>query len=216
MIRKLYGDDNQACGLTINLLTKSDGTKFGKSESGAIYLEPKYTTPYQMYQFLFNQPDSDVEKLLKYLTFFTENEIKNIMQEHNGAPAKHFAQKQLANAIIKDIHGEAELKKCINISESLFAGDLASLDHATLLEALKGTPTFHADKDTYSVIDLLVACNIVSSKSQGRQLVESKAIYVNNELIDKIDVPINKKSALNHHFSYIRKGKKNYYLVIWK
>jgi tyrosyl-tRNA synthetase len=153
---------------------------------------------------------------LKYLTFYTEAEIKKIMSEHHAAPAKHIAQKELAIAIVKDIHGEDELKKCMSTSTSLFNGDIESLDHNALLEALKGTPTFHAKKDTYNIIDLLVESKVVLSKTQARQLVESNAIYINNKLIDKINVTVNKKDALNNHFSYMRKGKKNYYLIIWE
>jgi tyrosyl-tRNA synthetase len=215
MIRKLYGDDHKACGLTLNLLTKTDGTKFGKSEDGAIYLDTKYTSPHSMYQFLINQSDADVEKLLKVLTFYTQDEIKIIMKEHDNDKTQHYAQKKLADAIVGDVHGKTALAVATNVSRTLFTGDVSSLPPKELLEALSGTPTYKASGNKYTIVDLLVAAHVCPSKSNARQLITSKAISVNNKLIDSYDAVIDKVDAIEHKFSYIKKGKKNYFLILW-
>jgi tyrosyl-tRNA synthetase len=215
MIRKLYGDDNNAFGLTLNLLTKLDGTKFGKSEDGAIYLDAKHTSPYKMYQFLINQPDDQVETLLKVLTFYTQDEIKTIMKEHHNDKTKHYAQKKLADAIVSDVHGKKALEDATNVSKTLFTGDINSLPPKELFDALSGTPTYKANGNKYAITDLLVMAGICPSKSNARQLIESGAITVNNQLVTKYDQVVSKDDAVDHKFSYIKKGKKNYFLILW-
>lgn len=218
LIRKKVGEHNLACGMTLNLLTKSDGTKFGKSESGAIYLDANITSPYLMYQFLINQNDADVEKLLLSLTFLSVDEINKLMQKHKEQPWARIAQKELAKQIVTDIHGEKEYEKCVEISLAFFSGKLNELSESDLLLALSGMPNYEADLDLYNICDLLVLLKVCNSKSQARQLVESKSIYVNDKLIDDIHSDIFKKDALgkNNLFTYIRKGKKNYFIVNWK
>jgi tyrosyl-tRNA synthetase len=211
----MYGDDNQACGLTISLLTKTDGTKFGKSESGAIYLDKKYTSPFAMYQFLYNQADADVEKLLKFLTMLSKAEIEHTMNSHNALPAQRIAQTKLAQAIVVDIHGDAEYNRCLKISEALFKGKIESLTNDELYDALTSLTSFVAIQPSYNIVDLLVQCKVCSSKSEGRKLIEIKSIYVNNKLIESFDVEITKATSIDHKFSYIKKGKKNYYLIKW-
>jgi tyrosyl-tRNA synthetase len=215
MIRKLYGDDHNACGLTINLLTKADGSKFGKSEDGAIYLDTKYTSPYKMYQFLINQTDDQVETLLKVLTFYTQDEIKTIMKEHHNDKTQHYAQKKLADAIVSDVHGKKALEEATNVSKTLFIGDIGSLPPKELLDALSGTPTYKANGNKYTITDLLVMAGICPSKSNARQLIESNAISVNNKPITKYDQTVARDEAIDHKFSYIKKGKKNYFLILW-
>jgi tyrosyl-tRNA synthetase len=211
----MYGDDNQACGLTISLLVKADGTKFGKSDSGAIYLDKKYTSPFAMYQFLYNQSDSDVEKLLKFLTMLTKEEINEIMKEHKDSSFLRKAQSKLAQAIVIDIHGQTEYERCVKISQALFKGQLESLTNEELYDALTSLPSFKTTNDSYNVIDLLVACKVCSSKSEGRKLIESKAIFINNKIINSFDATITKTDGIENKFSYIKKGKKSYYLVKW-
>ncbi|GHU47352.1 hypothetical protein FACS1894218_1590 [Bacilli bacterium] len=129
----MYGDDNKACGLTINLLTKEDGTKFGKSEQGAIYLDPKYTSPFAMYQFLINQPDSKVEQLLKFLTFLSKDEIESILKQQTTEPAKRIAQHKLAECIVTDVHGKKAYTDCVTIANVLYKGNIDSLSSDKLL-----------------------------------------------------------------------------------
>ncbi len=214
MIRKVCGDDNNALGLTINLLTKEDGTKFGKSEKGAIYLDSSITSPYQMYQFLVNQTDADVKKLLFALTFISVDEINSIMNAHNEAPFKKTAQKRLAFEIVKDIHGQDVATKCEEISAKLFSGEIASLSHNDLYDALSSTPSITLSKST-NILDVLVELGVCPSKSNARTLVQSKSISINGQLIEDINFIVDKENSIDNKFSYIKKGKKNYFLINW-
>lgn len=199
--------------MTVNLLTKSDGTKFGKSESGAIYLDPKITSPYLMYQFLINQADTDVEKLLLTLTFISVDEIKEIIKKHNENKSLRYGQKILAKTIVSDIHGETEAEKCIKLSEMFFSGKIDELSNEDLLVVLNGMPKIDANEDQYNILDILVLLNVCESKSQARQLIQGKSIFINNKLIDNIDFIVNRADAIQNKFSYIKKGKKNYFLI---
>ncbi|MBP5256916.1 MAG: tyrosine--tRNA ligase [Mycoplasma sp.] len=215
-IRKKTNDNNKSFGMTVNLLTKSDGTKFGKSESGAIYLDPKITSPYLMYQFLINQADTDVEKLLLTLTFISVDEIKEIIKKHNENKSLRYGQKILAKTIVSDIHGETEAEKCIKLSEMFFSGKIDELSNEDLLVVLNGMPKIDANEDQYNILDILVLLNVCESKSQARQLIQGKSIFINNKLIDNIDFIVNRADAIQNKFSYIKKGKKNYFLINWK
>ncbi|MDE7433802.1 MAG: tyrosine--tRNA ligase, partial [Mycoplasmoidaceae bacterium] len=194
IIRKTIGDDNNALGLTTNLLTKADGTKFGKSEKGAIYLDKNITSPYQMYQFLVNQNDKDVEKLVLTFTFYSLKEIAEIVKTHNENPMLHYAQKKLAFAIVKDIHGEQEAIKSEEISKKLFSEEITTIDHKDLFDALSGVPTISV-KDEINVIDLLVALKICNSKSNARTLISSKSISVNSKVIEDFNFKVSKNDA---------------------
>jgi tyrosyl-tRNA synthetase len=211
-IRKLHGQ-TPACCFSLNLLVKPDGTKFGKSESGAIYLDPTITSPYQMYQFLINQEDSMVEILLKRLTFFTKDEIEKILKTHQDNPALRFGQKQLAIAVTTDVHGARECEKAQKISQALFSGELAKLTNDELYVALTGTNVFDAELKEYPLIDLLVNAHVVPSKSEGRKLISQNSIYVNNQLITDFNQKISQRDGIGQKFSYLRKGKKQYFLI---
>ncbi|WEK83212.1 MAG: tyrosine--tRNA ligase [Mycoplasma sp.] len=218
LVRKNFGDDNNALGITLNLLTKADGTKFGKSESGAIYLDPNLTSPYAMYQFLINQTDADVEKLLLALTFIPVNEISQVMEEHQKTPHLRIAQQLLAKTIVSDIHGIDAANQVIKVSQLFFSNQLDQLDHNTLKVCLSSMPSFMATENSYNILDLLVNLKVCNSKSNARTLVSSKSISVNNVVIDDLNAVITKDQALGNQekFSYLRKGKKNYYLINWK
>lgn len=218
LIRKEFGDDNDAFGITVNLLTKSDGTKFGKSESGAIYLDSNLTSPYKMYQFLVNQQDSDVKKLLLALTFYSVNEVEEIMEQHEANKTKRYAQNMLAQAIVKDIHGLEALNKAMHTSELFFSNQLDKLDENTLLDCLNDLPSFNATNDQYNIIDLLINLGVCNSKTNARQLITSNGISVNNQIINDLNTVISKADALGkvNKFSYLKKGKRNYYLINWK
>ena len=217
MIRKAVGDNNNAFGITFNLLTKSDGTKFGKSEGGAFYLDKTITSPYTMYQFLLNQSDADVEKLLKYLTFYSIEEINQIIAEHNQNPSLRIGQKKLADAIVKDIHGEDELNKCHQISQMFFTNSLDQLSAQDLKMALSCVNNFDViGSDSISILDALVGLKVVDSKSKARQLITGKSIYVNNKLVEDINMNVTKSMAIDNEFVYLRKGKKNYFIINFK
>ncbi len=215
LIRKCVGDKNDAFGVTLKLLTKSDGTKFGKSEGGAIYLDPSITHPYVMYQFLINQNDDDVKKLLLALTFLSVEEIEQIASEHKKNKALRIAQKKLAFEIVKDIHGEDICQKCISISNAFFSNQLHKLQSEDLFLALNNMPTTILKQESINIVDFLVTAKIAESKSKARTLILSNAISVNNVLIDSLDFNISKKNAINGKFAYLRKGKKNYFLINW-
>lgn len=202
--------------MTVNLLTKADGTKFGKSESGAIYLDPAITSPYSMYQFLINQTDADVEKLLLTLTFIDIDEIKTIMNKHNEDKSLRYAQKVLAKTIVSDIHGVAKAEKCIKLSDLFFSGQINKLSDDDLFVVLNGMPKFDATQERYNVIDILLALKVCESKTQARQLIQGKSISINNKLIDNISFNVTKVDAIQNKFSYVKKGKKNYFLINWQ
>lgn len=218
LIRKNVGEDNAACGMTLNLLTKADGTKFGKSESGAIYLDPEITSPYQLYQFLVNQTDQDLEKLYMALTFLPVDKIHDILAQHNANKSLRSGQKILAQTITTDLYGQKQAQECARISEIVFSGNLSSLDEKTLLDVLSTIPSYEATSSSYNICDLLVNAKLCPSKSNARQLIQSKSIYVNDKLVDNFNTEITKKNALGttRKFSYLKKGKRNFYLINWK
>jgi tyrosyl-tRNA synthetase len=210
MIRKIFGDDNKACGITINLLTKEDGTKFGKSEKGAIYLDANLTTPFEMYQFLYNQPDNQIEKLLKMLTFLSKKEIEDIMLQHKKEPFKRTAQKTLTQLIIEDIHGKEIYKSCLDISKAFYEGKIETLTNELFNEAIKSLPTTLLKEQKYNVTDLLVLVDVCKSKSQARELIKTKSISINNKIIDSFDFIVEQNT---NKCMIIKKGKKNYFLI---
>ncbi|MDR2829044.1 MAG: tyrosine--tRNA ligase, partial [Mycoplasmataceae bacterium] len=216
MIRKVVGSENKACCFSVPLLLKPDGTKFGKSESGSIYLDPEMTAPFEMYQFFFNQPDSQVEELLKKFTFLKKDEIIEICEKHVKEPSARIAQKALAQQVITDIHGENEYQKCLKISNALYTNSLHDLATNELYSALSGTRKFNAEKNSYSIIELLVEAGICKSKSDARTLIEQKAIFVNNDLVTDINATVSQSNSIEGKFSYIRKGKKDYTLIDFK
>jgi tyrosyl-tRNA synthetase len=166
-----------------------------------------------MYQFLYNQADADVEKLLKFLTMLSKEEIEGIMQKHKTSPAQRVAQNKLAEVIVTDIHGSTEYQRCLKISHALFKGDIESLELNDLYDALTSLPSFMATESTYNIVDLLVLCKACTSKSEGRKLIESNAIHVNGKLVESFDIRVTKMDSIDSKFSYIKKGKKSYYLV---
>lgn len=215
-IRRVVGDDNDACGMTINLLTKADGTKFGKSEKGAIYLDDKLTSPYEMYQFLINQSDADIEKLLKFFSFKSLDFIDEVMKNHLLDPKKRIAQNELGNELVERIHGKQELLRVKNISKSFFENNIINLSFDDLLSVFKNDDQhIYVDKNI-NIVDLLLNMNISKSKREAKELIDSSSIYINDELINNYDFHLTKNNAYKNKFSLIKKGKKNYFLVIWK
>ncbi|MDE5617676.1 MAG: tyrosine--tRNA ligase [Ureaplasma sp.] len=215
MIRKMYGDDNHAFGMTFNLLTTSDGKKFGKSENNAIYLDKNLTSPYQMYQYLINQSDSDVIKLLKCLTMLTKEEIENIEAEQIKNPSLRYAQNALADWILTDIHGIDELNKAKDISKKLFSNEISSIDINDLKNALENVPTTFLVNEQYNIVDLLIALQIAKSKTQARELLSTNAIMVNGNKVNLESFVINKSDCINKEFVVVKKGKRNYFVGKW-
>lgn len=180
LMRRMYGQTD-AYGLTIPLVTKSDGKKFGKSESGAVWLDAEKTSPYEFYQFWINQSDEDVIKFLKYFTFLGKEEIDRLEQSKNEAPHLREAQKTLAEEVTKFIHGEDALNDAIRISQALFSGDLKSLSAKELKDGFKDVPQVTLSNDTTNIVEVLIETGISPSKRQAREDVNNGAIYINGE-----------------------------------
>lgn len=215
LMRRMYGQ-TEAYGLTIPLVTKSDGKKFSKSESGAVWLDADKTSPYEFYQFWINQSDEDVIKFLKYFTFLSKEEIDQLEQSKEEAPHKREAQKALAENVTRFIHGEDALNDAIRISQALFSGDLKSLSAKELKEGFKDVPQVELSKDTTNIIDALIETGIGSSKRQAREDVNNGAIYINGERQQDVNYELTDEDKIEGAFTIIRRGKKKYFMVNYK
>lgn len=215
LMRRMYSQ-TEAYGLTIPLVTKSDGKKFGKSESGAVWLDADKTSPYEFYQFWINQSDEDVIKFLKYFTFLSKEEIDQLKQSKEEAPHKREAQKALAENVTCFIHGEDALNDAIRISQALFSGDLKSLSAKELKEGFKDVPQVELSKDTTNIIDALIETGIGSSKRQAREDVNNGAIYINGVRQQDVNYELTDEDKIEGAFTIIRRGKKKYFMVNYK
>ena len=212
LMRRMYGQ-TEAFGLTIPLVTKSDGKKFGKSESGAVWLDPEKTSPYEFYQFWINQSDEDVIKFLKYFTFLDKEEIDRLEQSKEEAPHLREAQKALAENVTKFIHGEEALNDAIRISKALFSGDLKSLTGKELKEGFIDVPQVSLSSETTNIIEALIETGIATSKRQAREDVNNGAIYINGERQQSVDYELSNDDKIDNEFTIIRRGKKKYFMV---
>ncbi|HCX3575234.1 TPA: tyrosine--tRNA ligase [Staphylococcus aureus] len=212
LMRRMYGQTD-AYGLTIPLVTKSDGKKFGKSESGAVWLDAEKTSPYEFYQFWINQSDEDVIKFLKYFTFLGKEEIDRLEQSKNEAPHLREAQKTLAEEVTKFIHGEDALNDAIRISQALFSGDLKSLSAKELKDGFKDVPQVTLSNDTTNIVEVLIETGISPSKRQAREDVNNGAIYINGERQQDVNYALAPEDKIDGKFTIIRRGKKKYFMV---
>jgi tyrosyl-tRNA synthetase len=207
-----------AVGFTIPLVTKSDGTKFGKTESGNVWLDGRKTTPYQFYQFLMRIPDSDILKMLHFYSALSVAEIAQLENEMKVSPEKRIPQTALAKELTLMVHGEEELKKVEKASTALFSGDLRELDKPMLLEVFSEAPSAkvsRAQMGTLTIVDLLVECKLATSKGMARKDVQGGGVYVNNQRVEKEDMVIKADQLLYQSMVVIRKGKKTYCLVMF-
>ncbi|HDC6182986.1 TPA: tyrosine--tRNA ligase [Staphylococcus aureus] len=212
LMRRMYGQTD-AYGLTIPLVTKSDGKKFSKSESGAVWLDAEKTSPYEFYQFWINQSDEDVIKFLKYFTFLGKEEIDRLEQSKNEAPHLREAQKTLAEEVTKFIHGEDALNDAIRISQALFSGDLKSLSAKELKDGFKDVPQVTLSNDTTNIVEVLIETGISPSKRQAREDVNNGAIYINGERQQDVNYALAPEDKIDGEFTIIRRGKKKYFMV---
>ena len=212
LIRKIHGPEVKCYGFTVPLITRADGTKFGKSESGeALWLDINKTSSYAFYQYLINTEDSKVIEYLKKLTFLSKEEIEELEVSVKEHPEERKAQKALAKAIITFLHGEDEYNKALNISECLFSDKIWSLKADEIISSIKDVPRFDVSDNT-NLIDLLVDNKIVSSKREAREMISGGAISINNTKCTDLDKVITKSDAIEEKVLLIKKGKKNYYL----
>lgn len=213
LIRKKEGSEAKAFGLTIPLMLKADGTKFGKTAGGAIWLDPNKTTPFEFYQFWANTDDRDVVKYLKYFTFLSKEEIEELAEKVETEPHKREAQKKLAEEMTRFVHGEELLEQAKRITAALFTGDIKALTADEIEQGFKEMPTFEATSEAKNIVDWLVDLGIEPSKRQAREDITKGAISVNGERINELEFEINADQAIGGRFIIIRKGKKNYSLV---
>lgn len=213
VIRKTHDEETRAFGITIPLVTKSDGTKFGKTAGRAVWLDAEKTSPYEFYQFWLNTADADVVKYLKIFTFLSHEEIETLAQKVETEPHLREAQKTLAAEMTKLIHGEAGLEQALRITAALFSGDLKSLSVDEMKVAFSGVPSIELPKEAKNIVDLLVEAKISSSKRQAREDVTNGAISVNGEKVKDLDYIIDTKDRMEDAFAIIRRGKKKYHMV---
>ncbi|MED4782023.1 tyrosine--tRNA ligase [Brevibacillus choshinensis] len=213
LIRKKEGHEAKAFGLTIPLMLKSDGTKFGKTAGGAIWLDPNKTTPFEFYQFWANTDDRDVVKYLKYFTFLSKEQVDELAEKVQTEPHKREAQKMLAEEMTRFVHGEEMLEQAKRITAALFTGDIKSLTADEIEQGFKEMPTFEATKESKNIVDWLVDLGIEPSKRQAREDINNGAISMNGERVSDQGLEVTADLAIGGRFVIIRKGKKNYSLV---
>ncbi|MCD8194858.1 MAG: tyrosine--tRNA ligase [Coprobacillus sp.] len=211
LIRKVKGADAEAEVFTVPLITRSDGKKFGKSEQGALFLDPNLTSPYKLYQFFINTTDEEAIRYLKIFTFLSKEEIEEIEKEHNANPGARIGQKRLAKEVCSIIHGEEKTEEAIRMSEVLFSGDIKTLTEEELEDVFSD---YIVDICNPMILeDLLISIGASSSKREAREFCSNNSILVNGDKVVDPQTNINKDNALYNKYTLIRRGKKNYYLV---
>lgn len=215
LIRKKHGADVECYGLTMPLITKADGTKFGKSESGTVWLDKHKTSAYEMYQFLVNSEDEKVIDYLKKLTFLSKEEIDALEEKVKTEPHFREAQKTLAKEVVTFLHGEEEYNKALKITNALFRGNIKELDAGELQDALKG---FEAAEiaDELTLTDTLVQAGIASSKREAREWINQGSIQINGDKVKDVEFIVSSKNAISKGRTLIKKGKRNYFVISQK
>ena len=215
LIRKKHGADVECYGLTMPLITKADGTKFGKSESGTVWLDKHKTSAYEMYQFLVNSEDEKVIDYLKKLTFLSKEEIDALEEKVKTEPHFREAQKTLAKEVVTFLHGEEEYNKALKITNALFKGNIKELDAGELQDALKG---FEAAEiaDELTLTDTLVQAGIASSKREAREWINQGSIQINGDKVKDVEFIVSSNNAISEGRTLIKKGKRNYFVISQK
>ncbi|HEY8911071.1 MAG TPA: tyrosine--tRNA ligase [Desulfosporosinus sp.] len=214
LIRRTSGDQvKEMYGLTMPLVTKSDGVKFGKTESGTVWLDAEKTSPYKFYQFWLNTDDRDAVRFLKYFTFLSIEEINELAEGVEKEPEKRKAQRTLAIEVTKLVHGEDALERAEKISNALFGGGLKNLSAAEIEEGFSDVPSATIENPETGLIDVLIQGGVVTSKRQAREAIVSGAIYINDVRHTDVDTTVPQLERLDGKYLVIRRGKKNYYLI---
>jgi len=215
-------ESGEAFALTCPLITKADGSKFGKTESGNVWLDPKLTSPYKFYQFWLNVSDEDAEKYIKIFTLLGKEEIEALAKEHKEAPHMRILQQRLAKEITCMVHSEDDYNASVAASQILFgkstAEDLAKIDESTFLSVFEGVPTFTIEKqkiaEGVNVVELLAAeTEVFPNKSEVRRTVKGNGLSINKEKVTSQDAVIGNESLINDKYILIQKGKKNYFII---
>jgi tyrosyl-tRNA synthetase len=215
-------DGGEAYALTTNLIKKSDGTKFGKTESGAVWLDPRKTSPYKFYQFWLNASDEDAKNWIRIFTLKNKEEIGSIESEHSAAPHLRALQKALGKDITVRVHGEAEYRNAVEASEILFgnstADSFARLNEDTFLDIFDGVPRFDVSLNELStgipLVEFLAEkTSVFASKGEAKKMLQGGGISLNKQKVEDLTLTINSTHLINKKYIIVQKGKKNYYLI---
>jgi tyrosyl-tRNA synthetase len=222
LIRRKTG--GEAWALTCPLITKADGSKFGKTESGNVWLDPRLTSPYKFYQFWLNVSDADAEKYIRIFTFLKKIEIEELVMKHNEKPHERMLQKTLAREVTTMVHSQKEYESAVEASEILFGKgtfeSLSRLDEETFLSVFEGVPTFHVAQkylqEEIRLAELLVdTAPVFPSRGEFRRTVQGGGLNINKQKVDNPEQVFNRDILINERYLLVQKGKKNYQLVIF-
>jgi tyrosyl-tRNA synthetase len=214
--RKCAGE---AFVFTNPLITKADGGKFGKTESGNVWLDASKTTPYQFYQFWLNASDADAAKWIKIFTFLPKDEIESLVAAHNQSPGDRIIQKKLAEEVTRFIHGDAELQKAIETTQKLFSTQQQPIESLSAddLEGMEGVIKVEVPlaqiKEGIDVVSLLANTGIFPSKGEARKTIQGGGVSINRKKVDSPTLSLSPSDLLHDHYLLVQKGKKHYYLV---
>jgi len=216
LIRKMRAA--KGYGLVFPLVTTSAGIKFGKTEAGSVWLDPKLTSPYRFYQFWVNIDDSDVVQYLKFFTMLDQRAIAELEHAVVVAPEKREAQKRLAEEVTRTVHGESNLRKAIQASRVLFGGVIEDLSASDVLDIFAEVPSSTIPGDTFegdgvSLLDLVISSGFATSKGAARRLIEDGGIYINNRRVSDVEATIGHSTLIEGQYLVLRKGARNYHLV---
>ena len=220
LIRRMTG--KEAFALTCPLITKADGTKFGKTESGNVWLDRRYTSPYEFYQFWLNVSDEDAKRYIKIFTMLSKEEIESLIAEHEQAPHLRALQKRLAQEVTIMVHSKEDYEKAVDASNILFGNatgeSLQKLDKETFLSVFKGVPMFQLPKSEIEagmpILTLLAEkTNIFPSKGEARKMIQGGGVSMNKSKVESVDFQVTADAILNDSYILLQRGKKNYYIV---
>lgn len=223
LIRRKTG--GEAFALTCPLITKADGGKFGKTESGNVWLDPKLTSPYKFYQFWLNTSDADAERYIKIFTMLSKEEVEALVKEHSEVPHLRLLQKRLAEEVTKMVHSEEDYEIAVQASQILFGkgtnDTLVKMDEETLLSVFEGVPSFKLSKDLLNegvnIINLLAEhTKIFPSKGEARKMIKGNGVSINKNKVSDVDLEIDGTFLLSDKYILAQKGKKNYNLIIFE
>ncbi len=218
LIRKVRGGERQAYGMVYPLIVKADGTKFGKSESGSVWLAPHRTSPYRFFQFWLNTDDRDVINYLKLFTFLTQEQIQEMQAALTEHPEQREAQRVLAREVTGLVHGPTALERAVQASEALFGGDISGLSGEDIRDIFAEVPSSQMPKTQLegagtNIIDLLSGAGFLKSKGEARRAVAEGGIYLNNRRVTDPGQNITVEHLIDGQFLVLRRGRKNYHLV---
>jgi tyrosyl-tRNA synthetase len=216
LIRRTQGAE--AHGIVFHLITTSTGAKFGKTESGTIWLDPQRTSPYKFYQFWYNTDDRDVSKYLRFFTLLPKEKIEEAEKEIVSSPEKRQAQKLLAREVTRTVHGDAALEQALKATQIFFGGEIEGIGAEQLLDVFSDVPSVEMNKEAFSgegvpLIEIMVAAGAASSKGEARRLIQGGGVYLNNRRIGDVDRKVLLEESTEGKFLVLRKGARSYFLV---